>query len=398
MNLGHLDKVQEFLRSPARSDRAPAREGRGLMDKTVLATYAPVPDLGWAVILEEPIDAALANVEKQRRYALVLLIMGLMLGAAVIVWVSSRMIGPIRELHQGAEIIGSGNLDYRVNIRTGDEIEWLGEEFNKMAEELKVSYATLEQKVKDKTAELEEANSELEHANSSLVKANKAKDEFLSVMSHELRTPLNVVLGYSQMVKDEILGEINPEQNRALGKVIVRSKELMGMISEILQVTSMEAGKMKVDIQEVKLAELLDELRSTYEIPLDKELALEWDYSSDLGIMRTDGDKLKHILQNLINNAIKFTDGGRIAVSARYLCESNVAEFKVADTGTGIQEDLLPSIFEMFRQLDSSATRTHGGAGLGLYIVKQYTEALGGKIHVESEVGAGSVFTVAIPC
>jgi signal transduction histidine kinase len=114
--------------------------------------------------------------------------------------------------------------------------------------------------------------------------------------------------------------------------------------------------------------------------------------------MRTDGDKLKHILQNLINNAIKFTDEGRIAVSARCSCESKMAEFKVADTGTGIHKDLLPSIFEMFRQLDSSATRTHGGAGLGLYIVKQYTEALGGKIHVESEVGAGSVFTVTIPC
>jgi signal transduction histidine kinase len=398
MNLGHLDKVGEFLRNPARPDRAPAREGRGLMDKTVLATYAPVPDLGWAVILEEPSDAALANVEKLKRYAFVLLTIGLVVGVGVIAWVSNRMIGPIRELHQGAKIIGSGNLDYRVNIKTGDEIEWLGEEFNKMAGELQVSYATLEQKVKDKTAELEDANSELEQVNSSLVKANKAKDEFLSVMSHELRTPLNVVMGYSQMVQDEILGQINAEQKRALGKVIVRSKELMSMISEILQATSIEAGKMKLDIQEVQLTELLDELRSTYEIPFDKEVTLEWDYSSELGTTRTDGGKLKHILQNLINNAIKFTDEGRIAVSARYLCESKIVEFKVADTGTGIQKDLLPSIFEMFRQLDSSATRTHGGAGLGLYIVKQYTEALGGNIQVESEVGAGSVFTVTIPC
>ncbi|MGH7835196.1 MAG: ATP-binding protein, partial [Candidatus Binatia bacterium] len=398
MNLGHLDKVREFLRSPARSDRAPAQEGRGLMDRTVLATYAPVPDLGWAVILEEPIDAALANVERLKRYALVLLIVGLVVGAAVIVWVSSRMIGPIQELHQGATIIGSGNLDYRVDIKTGDEIEWLGEEFNKMAGELKVSYATLEQKVQDKTAELGEANSELEQANCSLVQANKAKDEFLSVMSHELRTPLNVVMGYSQMVKDEMLGEINSEQKRALEKVIGRSKELLYMISEILQVSSIEAGKMKVEIQEIQLGELLDELRSTYEIPLDKKLTFNWDYSSAPGAMRTDGDKLKHILQNLINNAIKFTDEGHIAVSARYCRETKIAQFKVEDTGTGIHEDLLPSIFEMFRQLDSSATRTHGGAGLGLYIVKKYTEGLGGQIHVESEVGTGSVFTVTIPC
>jgi signal transduction histidine kinase len=398
LDLRQVDGVQKFLRNPARSDPTPAQEGRGLLDKPVLTTYAPVPELGWAVILEEPIDAALANVELLKRYALALLTIALFAGAAVIAWVSSKMTGPIRELHQGAEIIGSGNLDYRVNIETGDEIEWLGEEFNKMAGELKISYATLEQKVKDKTGELENANSELEQANRSLLRANKAKDEFLSVMSHELRTPLNVVMGYSQMVKDGILGQINPEQESALEKVIGRSKDLLSMISEILQVTSIEAGKVKAEMQEIYLGELLDELRSTYEIPLDKKLTFNWDYPSERRAMRTDGGKLKHILQNLINNAIKFTDKGHITVSARYSRETKIAEFKVADTGTGIQEDLLPLIFEMFRQLDSSQTRNHGGAGVGLYIVKKYLDILGGKIQVESQVGRGSVFTVTIPC
>jgi signal transduction histidine kinase len=398
LDLRQVDGVQKFLRNPARSDPTPAHEGRGLLDKPVLTTYAPVPELGWAVILEEPLDAALANVEKLKRYALVLLVIGLIVGAAVIAWVSSRMVGPIRELHEGAKIIGSGNLDYRVNIETGDEIEWLGEEFNKMAGELKISYATLEQKVKDKTGELENANSELEQANRSLLRANKAKDEFLSVMSHELRTPLNVVMGYSQMVKDGILGQINPEQESALEKVIGRSKDLLSMISEILQVTSIEAGKVKAEMQEIYLGELLDELRSTYEIPLDKKLTFNWDYPSEPRSMRTDGGKLKHILQNLINNAIKFTDEGHVTVSARYSRETKIAEFKVADTGTGIQEDLLPLIFEMFRQLDSSQTRNHGGAGVGLYIVKKYLDILGGKIQVESQVGRGSVFTVTIPC
>jgi signal transduction histidine kinase len=205
-------------------------------------------------------------------------------------------------------------------------------------------------------------------------------------------------MGYSQMVKDEMLGEINTQQKKALEKVVVRSKELLRMISEILQVTVIEAGKMKVEAEEIRLAELLDELRSTYEIPLDKELVFKWDYSSEPRAVRTDGDKLKHILQNLINNAIKFTDEGHIAISARYLGDTKVLEFKVADTGTGIRQDLLPSIFEMFRQLDSSATRTHGGAGLGLYIVKKYTDALQGNIDVQSEVGRGSVFTITIPC
>jgi signal transduction histidine kinase len=122
-----------------------------------------------------------------------------------------------------------------------------------------------------------------------------------------------------------------------------------------------------------------------------------WDYPSEPWAMRTDGDKLKHILQNLINNAIKFTDEGSIGVSARYCPETGNAEFKVADTGTGIEEEMLPSIFEMFRQLDSSTSRNHDGAGLGLYIVKKYTDILGGKIDVESAVGKGSVFTVTLP-
>jgi signal transduction histidine kinase len=398
MHLGHLDKVREFLLNPMRADVNPAREGRGLMDTPVLATYAPVPDLGWAVILEEPVDAALANVEKLKRYAVVLLLVALIIGAALIAWVSSKMIRPIRELHQGAKIIGSGNLDYRVNIRTGDEIEWLGEEFNKMAEELNVSYATLEQKVEDKTHELAKANSQLEQANRSLVKANKAKDEFLHVMSHELRTPLNVVMGYSQLVKDGTFGTINQEQGNALDKVMGRGKELLSMIGEILRASSIEAGKVRAEKSQIQMSELLDDLRSNYEIPLDKKLTFHWDYPSGSRTIKTDADKLKHILQNLMNNAVKFTEEGSITLTARYFPETKAAEFKVVDTGIGIEQEMLPSIFEMFQQLDSSETRTHGGVGLGLYIAKKYTDVLEGQIQVNSEVGKGSTFTVTIPC
>jgi signal transduction histidine kinase len=397
-DLRQVAGVQKFLRNPAHSDPTPAQEGRGLLDKPVLTTYAPVPELGWAVILEEPLDAALANVEILKRSALVFLAIGLLVGAAVIACVSGKITGPIRELHEGAKIIGTGNLDYRVNIETGDEIEWLAEEFNKMAGELKVSYATLEQKVKDKTIELEKTNSQLEQANRSLVKANKGKDEFLHVMSHELRTPLNVLFGYSQLFKDGTFGTINQKQENALDKVIGCTKELMNMISEILRATSIEAGKAKAEMFEIQMGELLDDLKSNYDIPLDKKLIFKWDYPSEPRIIETDGDKLKHILQNLINNAVKFTDEGSITFTARYFPETKVAEFKVADTGIGIEQKMLPSIFERFQQLDSSETRKQGGVGLGLYIVKKYTEVLGGQIQVKSELGKGSIFTVTIPC
>ena len=397
IDLRQVAGVQRFLRNPTRSDPTPAQEGRGLMGSPVLATYWPVPELGWAIVLEEPLDAALAKVEILKRSALVLLAIGLLVGTAVIAWVSGRMTGPIRELHQGAKIIGSGNLDYRVDIKTGDEIEWLGEEFNKMAGELKVSYATLEQKVKDKTGELEKSNSELEQAYSSLLMANKAKDEFLSVMSHELRTPLNVIMGYSGMIKEGILGTINPEQSQALGKVIGRSSDLLIMITEILQATSIEAGKVQLEKQDIQLKDFLENLKSNYEIPLSNGIAINWDYPLDTVTLHTDSAKLKHILQNLINNAIKFTPQGSVSITAKYISQARAAQFQVADTGIGIPQEMLPSIFEMFHQVDSSETRTYGGVGIGLYIVKKYTDLLGGEIQAKSALGKGTTFTLTIP-
>ena len=248
-----------------------------------------------------------------------------------------------------------------------------------------------------------------------LSRSNKVKDEFLSVMSHELRTPLNVVMGYTGMIKDGLLGEINPEQEKALEKVINRARDQLTMISSILQATQLEAEGIKVERGEISLGDLLDDLRSSYAIPLDKEISLIWDYPSDLPVIHTDGEKLKHILHNLINNAMKFTARGHVTVSAHASpldqlgVLSNVegrlssqasdtwVELRVSDTGIGIEEEHLAVIFERFRQVDSTETRHYGGVGIGLYIVKKFTELLGGKIDVESEVGKGSTFTVTIP-
>jgi signal transduction histidine kinase len=231
-----------------------------------------------------------------------------------------------------------------------------------------------------------------------LEKANKVKDEFLGVMSHELRTPLNIILGYTRVILDRMLGEINPEQERALGKVRTQCKDLLSMVSDILQATKIEAEGVKVESYAVNLTGFLDGLRSAYDFPLNKEVKLGWDYPRDLPAVGTDAEKLKHILQNLINNAIKFTERGHVTVSARYLSDTRMAEFKVSDSGIGIQKELLPIIFKRFQQADSTATRDHGGVGLGLYIVNKFVDLLGGEVRVESEPGQGSTFTVTVPC
>ncbi len=236
------------------------------------------------------------------------------------------------------------------------------------------------------------------HYSVELERANKAKSEFLSVMSHELRTPLNSIAGYAAMIKDRLLGEINSEQEKVLEKVVKRANDLLTMINSILYATSLEAQMPKVDSHEVSLTDFLIDLRSIYEVPSNQEVILVWDYPSDLPVVKTDSGKLRHILQNLINNAVKFTEKGNVTISASYFPETKTIEFKVADTGIGIPKEKLPTIFEMFRQVDSSAKKLYGGVGLGLYIVKGFTELLGGKVEADSELGKGSTFTVTIRC
>lgn len=233
---------------------------------------------------------------------------------------------------------------------------------------------------------------------SELQNANKVKDEFLGVVSHELKTPLNVISGYTNMLLEAMLGELSPIQEKALQTVARQSRELHSLINCVLQVSSIEADMLEPDIHEVNLWEFICELRSSYDYPLDKDVKLVWEVPTDLPAVCTDRGKLKHILENLVNNAIKFTDEGSVTFSARYRPGRKMMEFKVSDTGIGISKDQLATIFERFRQVDSSDTRAHGGVGLGLYIVKKYTTLLQGTIQVDSKPGEGSTFTLRIPC
>jgi signal transduction histidine kinase len=255
-----------------------------------------------------------------------------------------------------------------------------------------------------------------------LAKADKVKSEFLSVMSHELRTPLNVIMGFISVMRDKGLGDLTSEQEKVLDKVKMQAAVLLSMINSVMEATKMESGAVSVEKEQVDLTEFLDELKATYEFCCDKQLTLVWRYPLNLPYARTDPRRLKMILQNLINNAIKFTPSGTVAISTRViggdktgsmpdtLCaeshetqprnnssrDKRHVEFVVVDTGIGIGERDLPFIFDMFRQVDSSETRMYGGVGLGLYIVKKAVDLLGGQIEVKSKPGEGSKFRVII--
>jgi signal transduction histidine kinase len=240
----------------------------------------------------------------------------------------------------------------------------------------------------------------LKNSRDEIEKASKIKGEFLSVMSHELRTPLSVVMGYAGMIKEKMLGEINPQQDDALQKLLTRANDQLNMINAIMQITQLESRSLVLERHLVNVTEMLAHLKSDYALAhTKKEVTLNWEAPAAPIVIVTDGGKLKEILVNLINNAIKFTQQGSVTI-AMTLEEDHRkkwVQLSVADTGVGIPKDQFSTIFEKFYQVDSSETRLYGGVGLGLYIVKHFAAFLGGKVEVKSEPGRGSIFIVTIP-
>ena len=230
-----------------------------------------------------------------------------------------------------------------------------------------------------------------------LEKSNKIKDEFLGVMSHELRTPLNIIMNYAEALRAGMFGDIGHQQAQGTEKIRSQAVHLLTLINGILEITKIESGTAALHKERFDLADFMSENRSDYKMPMEKDLVLKWDYPPNLPAVVSDRMKLKQILTNLINNAIKFTEQGSVITSVRMLDGGQMLEIKVMDTGPGIPGEMLPCVFDKFRQVDSTMTRKHSGVGLGLYIVKNFVELLEGTIDVQSQVGVGSTFTVRLP-
>jgi len=215
-------------------------------------------------------------------------------------------------------------------------------------------------------------------------------------MSHELRTPLNVMIGYTEMLRDDAAGRLSREQRDLVQRLDARSRELLELIEATLQVGRFEVGCGMVEVAPVPLHALLAALEvSTEGLPRSPQVRLEWMPVVASGTVTTDRAKVALVVRNLVSNALKFTDEGTVTVHVRPQADQLL--FEVADTGIGIAPDQLPVIFDMFRQVDTAPTRRRGGVGLGLYIVKQFVDRLGGTIDVESTPGRGTRFRVLLP-
>jgi len=231
-----------------------------------------------------------------------------------------------------------------------------------------------------------------------LEKSNRIKDEFLGVISHELRTPLNIIMNCAEALKMGVFGEISREHEKGTDKIRTQASHLLSLINGILEITKIETGGSGLNLEPIDLYALSSELQSDYAmVSTEKNLAINWNVPTNLPEVNCDRVKLRQVIINLVNNAIKFTDQGSVDIFFSNVAGEPFFEISVADTGIGIDAEFLPHIFDKFRQIDNSTTRNYAGTGLGLYLVKEFLDLLGGTIGVTSEVGTGTIFTMRIP-
>jgi signal transduction histidine kinase/HAMP domain-containing protein len=237
---------------------------------------------------------------------------------------------------------------------------------------------------------------EIQEKSKQLEAANRHKSDFLARVSHDLRTPLNSIIGFTRIVLRRMEGQLPELQKENLKKVLISSEHLLTLINELLDLAKIDAGKMEIIAETFRVEDVIHMTAATVE-PLLKNgrVQLVRDIAPELPPVRTDRDKLKQVLLNLLSNSAKFTEQGEIRISAAQW--NGTLKLAVSDTGIGMKPEALESIFEEFQQAEKTTSAQYGGTGLGLAIVKKFINLMGGEIAVESEVGKGSKFTITLP-
>jgi signal transduction histidine kinase len=304
---------------------------------------------------------------------------------------------PVRRLGRVADKVAEGDLTVRSTVRTGDELQRLGERFNEMLSAISAQHAQLRAANRALDLKLHE----LAEANVALFQANKVKSEFLANVSHELRTPLNSIIGFAELIADAD----DPRHRRYGVNIASAAKDLLTMINDILDLAKIEAARAEVRLDKVSVSDTCRTLLALMKPQADKKHITVRDHiADDLPLVTTDAGKLQQILYNLMSNAVKFTPPGG-EVTLRAACTAGRAadaadrqvQVSVRDTGPGIAEVEQPHVFEKFYQVDGTLTRDRQGAGLGLAIAKELANLLGGQLGLASRPGHGATFTLTLP-
>jgi two-component system NtrC family sensor kinase len=264
--------------------------------------------------------------------------------------------------------------------------------------------AELYEALREKNRQLDEQNQELLRRQRKLLEktreveaASRLKSEFLANMSHELRTPLNVIIGFSELMLDQVPGPVNKKQTQCLEDILSSGRHLLGLIDQVLDLSKIESGKAELKLAEVTLTEVIESLKNTM-LPILKPRKQSLNIRVEEGLppVCADKTKLRQVFFNLLSNSSRFTpEGGKIEIEA--VANGTHCRVSVIDNGIGIKKEDQERIFEPFCQLDSAPTKGGSGTGLGLVVVKKIVEKHGGRIWVESEYGKGSRFIFTLP-
>ncbi len=361
------------------------------------------------IVVRLEAERTYAQVAAQRNRTIVIVAFLIPITVVLVFFMVNKLVRrPVESLAEKAKRFAEGDMSVSVNITTEDEIGILGKTFNYMVESVSSFSKKLEEEINRKTSLLNERTrllTLLERANKELRELDKLKSTFLANMSHELRTPMNAIIGYTDLLIDGIDGPVNEDQEKSLKKVAANARHLLQLINDVLDISKIEAGKMKLSVKEIDLKWLIESSLPAFEPQMkQKGLALTVDIPEDLPLIYGDEDRIKEILINLLSNAAKFTHQGGITISAR-LSDRAVrpgeprlfAEVCVEDTGIGIKEEDIGKIFDKFVQVDLTTIRQYEGTGLGLSIARGLVSLHKGIIWVTSKFGEGSKFCFTLP-
>ncbi|PIW67516.1 MAG: hypothetical protein COW10_05205 [Candidatus Omnitrophica bacterium CG12_big_fil_rev_8_21_14_0_65_42_8] len=365
-----------------------------------------IRERGWDIIkledelklnLQKEADNELRQIEKNKtdirnRIAAINILVFLIMAAVafiagfVVFYTTKSITRPIQELYNGAELIGRGDLDYRLNIKTGDEIEELAEGFNRMAGELKGLYTNLENKVKERTAQLAEANE-------ALAGKNKELDDFTYIVSHDLKEPLRGVKAFTKLLMEDYSGRLDDEGKKYLKTISDSSTRMGRLIEDLLNLSRI--GRIRNIEPGVDFNELLSDVKKNLVYALE-EKKVNLTIRPDFPKAACDRIRISEVFSNLVSNAIKYTKKDiSPVIEIGWSDKKDLYEFYVKDNGIGIEKQYYDKIFQIFQRLHAKGE--YEGTGAGLTIVKKIVENHGGKVRVESEVDVGSTFYFTLP-
>ncbi|MBC24520.1 MAG: hypothetical protein CMJ32_11495 [Phycisphaerae bacterium] len=353
------------------------------------------------LVIDRTSQFAAGQILRSRMYILATGIFAGLLAILLFNFILTKLIlSPVRRLRETTELVQKGNLDIRSMIRTGDDFEQLSRAFDEMLDELTNS----QQRLTAVNEALDLKVMELSEANIGLFESNRLKSEFLANVSHELKTPLNSIIGFAELLSETAQSDKNadPKRLRYLENIIKSGRALLDMINELLEMAKIEAGRVEVTIEPTSMADLVDGLIAVMRpLSLARRIEIVDRVPGGLPMIDTDPGKLQQILYNFLSNAIKFSpEEGRVVISVERVTRQDHEQgirIGVTDKGPGIPYDMQDSIFEKFRQVDSSHTREHSGTGLGLAICRELAELIGAHVSLVSEPSRGATFYVELP-